>query len=87
VRRGAPIEALIVGGSQEAERRAGTENVPGIVGLGAAAELAERWLQADRPGAARGPARPARARTCCEAHPARCASAARGSRALRAPAT
>lgn len=46
VRRGAPLEALIVGGSQEAERRAGTENVPGIVGLGAAAELAERWLQA-----------------------------------------
>lgn len=43
VRKGAPISPLIVGGPQEGERRAGTENVPGIVGMGvAAARAAER---------------------------------------------
>jgi cysteine desulfurase len=40
VRRGTPLEALMVGGSHERRRRAGTEYVPGIVGLGKAAELA-----------------------------------------------
>jgi cysteine desulfurase len=40
VRRGTPLESLLVGGSHERRRRAGTENVPGIVGLGRAAELA-----------------------------------------------
>jgi cysteine desulfurase len=42
IRAGAAIEPLLVGGSQERRRRAGTENVPAIVGLGAAAELARR---------------------------------------------
>jgi cysteine desulfurase len=38
--RGASVDPLVKGGNQERRRRAGTENVPGIVGLGVAAELA-----------------------------------------------
>jgi cysteine desulfurase len=40
VRKGTQLEAMLYGGSHERSRRAGTENVPGIVGLGKAAELA-----------------------------------------------
>jgi len=40
IRRGTRIESLVHGGGQERGRRAGTENVPGIVGLGRAIELA-----------------------------------------------
>jgi cysteine desulfurase len=40
IRRGTRVESLIHGGAQERGRRAGTENVPGIVGLGRAIELA-----------------------------------------------
>ena len=41
---GAAVEALIKGGGQERRRRAGTENVAGIVGFGVAAELARADL-------------------------------------------
>jgi cysteine desulfurase len=41
VNRHAPFHPLLLGGGQENGRRAGTENVPGIIGLGMAAELAQ----------------------------------------------
>jgi cysteine desulfurase len=40
VRKGVKIRSFIHGGAQERQRRAGTENVPGIVGYGKAAEIA-----------------------------------------------
>jgi len=40
IRRGVRVRPLIIGGPQERSRRGGTENVPGIVGMGKAAELA-----------------------------------------------
>lgn len=45
VRRGVRLVQLIHGGGQERKRRAGTENVPGIVGLAKALELAAGSLQ------------------------------------------
>lgn len=44
VRRGTRFRPLLIGGHQERGRRGGTENVPGIVALGKAAELAEYHL-------------------------------------------
>jgi len=44
VRKGTPVEPLLVGGSHERRQRAGTENVAGIVGLGKATELAMHSL-------------------------------------------
>ena len=42
VRRGVQISPLIVGGAQEKHLRAGTENVPGIIGLARALEIAQK---------------------------------------------
>ncbi|MGI6056401.1 MAG: cysteine desulfurase NifS [Bilifractor sp.] len=44
IRKGVGIRSFLHGGAQEHNRRAGTENVPGIVGLGAAAKKAEETL-------------------------------------------
>jgi cysteine desulfurase len=43
-RRGLRLRPLVIGGPQEHGRRGGTENVPGIVGMGKAAELAKSAL-------------------------------------------
>ncbi|ABR48607.1 aminotransferase, class V [Alkaliphilus metalliredigens QYMF] len=45
IRKGTKIDPLIHGGAQEKKRRAGTENVPGIVGFGKAALLAYEGLE------------------------------------------
>jgi len=45
VRKGTQLEPMLYGGSHERSRRAGTEYVPGIVGLGKAAELAVTGLE------------------------------------------
>ena len=48
VRRGIGIQPLIIGGSQERKRRPGTENIIGVIGMGVAAELAQKWLKTQR---------------------------------------
>lgn len=45
IRKGVKMDSLIHGGHHEGKRRAGTENVPGIVGLGKTAELASREME------------------------------------------
>src|SRR5208283_945008 len=45
VRKGTQLEPMLYGGSHERSRRAGTENVAGIVGLGKAAELAQAGFE------------------------------------------
>ena len=65
IRRGVRLVAAMTGGKQERGRRAGTENVAGIVGMGVAARLA-RGQDGRRGGAPGGAARSARG-----GHPAR----------------
>src|SRR6476660_2200510 len=45
VKKGTALRPMVHGGSHERSRRAGTENVPGIVALGKAAELAKQGLE------------------------------------------
>lgn len=47
VREGVEIEPLLHGADHEAGRRAGTENILEVVGLGAACELAQPWIDSD----------------------------------------
>ncbi|MBD5557084.1 MAG: cysteine desulfurase NifS [Desulfovibrio sp.] len=53
VRKGVRFRPLVRGGHQERGRRAGTENVPYIVGLGVAAQLCEQFMQEERVDVAR----------------------------------
>ena len=48
IRRGSRLTTTMTGGRQERNRRAGTENTPGIVGLGVAARLAVAKLENER---------------------------------------
>jgi cysteine desulfurase len=50
VRRSVRLAPLFHGGSHERQRRAGTENVAGIVALGKASELAQAWITEDAAG-------------------------------------
>jgi cysteine desulfurase len=45
IKKGTLIQPQIYGGSHERQRRAGTENLPGIVGIGKAAEISKHWLE------------------------------------------
>ncbi|HZE24147.1 MAG TPA: cysteine desulfurase family protein [Blattabacteriaceae bacterium] len=49
IKKGTLIQPQIYGGSHERQRRAGTENLPGIVGLGKAAEISKQWLESGGP--------------------------------------
>lgn len=53
VRKGTRLQPFMLGGHQEDNRRAGTENVPYIVGLGCAAELAQRNMREEVTAVAR----------------------------------
>jgi cysteine desulfurase len=48
IRKGVSLEPLLHGAGHEAGRRAGTENVLEIVGLGVACELAQRWIDNEK---------------------------------------
>jgi cysteine desulfurase len=48
IRKGVRIDPLIIGGHQEGNRRSGTENVPYIIGLGKACELAKEFIKEEQ---------------------------------------
>ncbi|MDN3511739.1 MAG: cysteine desulfurase NifS [Candidatus Jettenia sp.] len=50
IRKGITFAPFIIGGHQEKNRRGGTENVPSIVGLGKACELAKKYLVEEQNG-------------------------------------
>ena len=70
VRRGTPCRPFLVGGHQEWGRRAGTENVAFIVGLGPGAASWPRQTHDEDEARVRAPARPARAGAARAASPA-----------------
>jgi cysteine desulfurase len=49
IRRGTRLQPILTGGRQERSRRAGTENIPALVGLGVAAQLAAATLATEGP--------------------------------------
>ncbi|HEY6350392.1 MAG TPA: cysteine desulfurase family protein [Candidatus Angelobacter sp.] len=49
LKKGTLIQPLLYGGNHERQRRAGTENLPGIAGLGAAAEISKNRLEHNGP--------------------------------------
>jgi cysteine desulfurase len=49
VKKGTLLQPMMFGGRHERRRRAGTENLPGIVGLGRAAAMAREWLAGSGP--------------------------------------
>jgi cysteine desulfurase len=55
VRKGVQLSPQFHGGPQERQRRAGTENVPGIVALGRAAQMALTWLDSQLPAGSSEP--------------------------------
>ena len=67
IKKGTLIQPQIYGGSHERQRRAGTENLPGIVGIGKAVEISKQWLEGERPGGDGCDARPL-AGCDCELH-------------------
>ena len=83
IRRGVRLQPPLTGGKQERSRRAGTENVAGIVGMGVAAREARAKMAAEA-GAAGGAARSARERHVLAACPG---TAVNGAREPRVPNT
>jgi len=49
VKKGTLLQPMMFGGKHERQRRAGTENLPGIVGLGRAAAISREWLAGSGP--------------------------------------
>jgi cysteine desulfurase len=47
IKKGTKVQPIIQGGGQERGLRSGTENIPGIVGMGKAAEIAKRKMEAE----------------------------------------